>query len=97
MSIPSEIAWLIPFVLPFVVGLLAGAIIRRAARLLLLVVALMIVLSAAGYVSFGMQDIYDKAMNVLPKLIDTGEGVKDAIRYTSTAFLLGLALGLWQG
>ena len=97
MTIPSEIAWIVPFILPFVIGLLAGAIIRRMARLILLVVALVIVLSAAGYVSIGMQDIYDRAMEVLPRLINTGQGVKDAIPYTSTAFLLGLALGLWQG
>ncbi len=97
MNLPPQIAWIVPFVLPFVIGIILGAIIRRAARLILLVVALIIVLSAAGYVSVSMKEIYNRALEILPRLIDTGEGFKDALPYTSTAFLLGLALGLWKG
>jgi uncharacterized membrane protein (Fun14 family) len=94
MSIPPEIAWLIPVVLPFVIGLLVGAVIKRALKLLILVVVLVIVLVATGILSLTFSGLFAEAMKFLPKLYDLGHGWLNVLPYSSIAFLIGLALGL---
>jgi len=97
MSIPPEVAWIVPVVVPFIIGLLVGAVIKRALKLIVVIAALVIVLVATSAVSLTFRDIYDKAMEFLPRLIDLGGGLKDVLPYSSVAFLIGLALGLWRG
>ncbi len=97
MSVPPEYAWIVPIIIPLVIGLLIGAIVRRTLKLVMTVSALVIVLVATGYVTLTMQDIYDQAMEILPRLFDSGEGLLDAIPYASTALLIGLGIGLWKG
>ncbi len=97
MSIPSEFAWIIPVVVPFIIGLLVGAVIKKALKLVVVIVALVIVLVAVGTLSLTFQDLYDKAMQFLPKLYETGMGWANVLPYSSAAFLVGLALGLWKG
>lgn len=97
MSVPPEVAWLVPVVIPFIIGLLVGFIIKRTIKLVFLVIALVIVLVAVGYVSVSFQDVFGKAMSFLPKIIELGGGLQNALPYISTAFLIGLALGLWKG
>ena len=89
MSIPPEIAWIIPIVLPFIIGLLVGAIIKKALKILILVVALIIVLVATGILSVTFSDIF----SALPKLYDVGIGWLNVLPYSSVAFIIGLALG----
>ena len=93
MSVPAEIAWLIPLVLPFIVGLLVGAIIKKGLKLLVLIVALVVVLIATGILSVSLSGLYAEAMTVLPKLYDLGHGWLNALPYASVTFLVGLALG----
>ena len=93
MSIPPEVAWLIPVVLPFIIGLLVGAVIKRALKLLILVVALIIVLVATGILSLTFSGLFAEAMKFLPKLYDLGHGWLNVLPYSSIAFLIGLALG----
>ena len=93
MTIPAEIAWLIPLVLPFIIGLLVGAIIKKGLKLLVLVVALVIVLIAAGLLSITFSGLYSEAMTILPKLYDLGHGWLNALPYSTVTFLVGLALG----
>jgi uncharacterized membrane protein (Fun14 family) len=93
MSIPPEIAWLIPVVLPFIIGLLVGAIVKRGFKLLIAVVALIIVLVATGILSLTFTDLFNEAMNFLPKLYDVGHGWLNVLPYSSVTFLIGLALG----
>jgi uncharacterized membrane protein (Fun14 family) len=95
--IPPEIAWLVPVVIPFIIGLISGFIIKRTVKLIFLIVALIIALFALGYVSLTFQDVYAKAMEFLPKIIELGGGIQNVLPYSSTAFLIGLALGLWKG
>jgi uncharacterized membrane protein (Fun14 family) len=95
MSIPPEIAWIIPVVLPFIIGLLAGAVIKRVLKLLVLVVALVIVLVATGILSVTFSGLFAEAMKFLPKLYDVGHGWLNVLPYSSVAFLVGLALGFW--
>ena len=93
MSIPPEIAWLIPIVLPFIIGLLVGAIIKKGLKLLVVVVALIIVLVATGIVSLTFAGLYAAAMQFLPKLYDLGHGWLNVLPYSSVTFLVGLVLG----
>jgi uncharacterized membrane protein (Fun14 family) len=93
MSIPPEIAWLIPVALPFIIGLLVGAIVKKGFKLLIAVVALIIVLVVTGVLSLTFTGLFDEAMKFLPKLYDVGHGWLNALPYSSVAFLIGLALG----
>lgn len=97
MAIPAEFAWLVPTVLPFIIGLLVGAIIKRTFQLLIAVVALIIVLVAIGVISLTVQDVYSRSLEILPNLINTGRSLVDILPYSSVAFLIGLGLGLWKG
>ena len=95
MSIPPEVAWIVPVVLPFIIGLLVGAVIKKALKLLVLVVALVIVLIATGILSVTFSGLFAEAMKILPKLYNLGHGWLNVLPYSSVAFLIGLALGLW--
>ncbi len=102
MSVPAEYAWLtvlilVPIIIPFMIGLLLGVIAKRTVKLVMAVSALVIILVATGYVSLTVQDIYDKSMDALPGLFDSGQGLLDVIPYVSAALLIGLGIGLWKG
>jgi hypothetical protein len=55
MSIPPEIAWTILVILPFIIGLLVGAVIKKTPKLLVLVVAIIpaLVVKSILSVTFG--------------------------------------------
>ena len=97
MSIPSDLAWLIPVVLPFIIGLLVGALIKAALKLVILIAALVIVLVATGILSVTFTDLYDRAMEHLPNFINSERGWINALPYSSVAFIVGLVLGLVFG
>ena len=71
MSLSNEIALLIPLLLPFVIGLLVGVVVKHGLKLLVAIAALVIVLIATGYLNLTYQDAVNKALQLLPKLINT--------------------------
>lgn len=93
----SELAWVFSLIAPFIIGLLIGLIVKRTFKLVILAIALIIVLVATGYISLTFTEIYDKAMAFLPRIVNTGMALGDVLPYSSAAFLIGLALGLWKG
>ena len=95
MSIPPEVAWIVPILIPFIIGVLVGAVIKRALKLLVLVVALVIVLVATGILSVTFSGLFNEAMKILPMLYNLGHGWLNVLPYSSVAFLIGLALGLY--
>jgi uncharacterized membrane protein (Fun14 family) len=97
MPIPSEVAWLVPIIIPLIIGLLVGVLIKNALKLVLILAALVAVLVVTGVLSIGISDLYDKAMQFLPKLYDAGRGWLNVLPYSSVAFVVGLAIGLWKG
>ena len=97
MSIPPEIAWLVPIIVPLIIGLLVGVLIKHLVKWLLIFVVLVVVLVVTGALSIGFSDLYDQAMEFLPKLYDAGRGWINVLPYSSVAFLIGLVLGLWKG
>ncbi|MFW5912425.1 MAG: hypothetical protein ACOCTL_03055 [Candidatus Hadarchaeota archaeon] len=82
---------------PFLIGLLVGAIVKKALNLLLLGAALIIILIAVGALSLSYEELYDKALDTLPELWSEGQGWIGILPYSSVGFLIGLALGLWKG
>ena len=97
MSAPTELAWIVPVVFPFLIGLLVGVIVKESVKLIFPITALIILLVAAGYLSLAFVDIFDKAMEYLPSIIRAGRGSIDVLPYSTTAFIVGLVLGLWRG
>jgi uncharacterized membrane protein (Fun14 family) len=93
MSIPPEIAWIIPFVLPFILGLIVGAVIKKTLKLVVLMVALIVVLVVMGIVSITFSGLFAEIMTFLPKWYDLGHGWLNILPYTSIAFLVGIVLG----
>lgn len=97
VTVPPEIAWIVPIVVPFIIGLLIGFVVKRTIKLILAVILLVIVLIITGYVSFTFQDLFDKAMQFLPVIINLGSGLGNILPYSSLMFIIGLLLGLWKG
>jgi uncharacterized membrane protein (Fun14 family) len=85
---------MIPVILPFIIGLLVGAIIKRGFKLLIVVIALIVVLIATGVLSLTFSDLYTEAMKFLPKLYDVGVGLLNVLPYSTITFAIGLVLGL---
>ena len=97
MTVPPEFAWIIPVVIPFIIGLLVGFILKRTFKLVFLIVALVIVLFATGIVSITFQNVFERAMQFLPVIIELGGGLRNVLPYSSATFLLGAAFGIWKG
>lgn len=97
MSVPSEVAWLIPLLVPFIIGLLVGVIVKRTVKLLFAIAALIIILIATGVIGMSSKNIYDSVMKYLPEVIEKGQSWLNILPYSAPAFLVGLALGLWKG
>ncbi|MCL4435205.1 MAG: hypothetical protein M1503_07570 [Thaumarchaeota archaeon] len=97
MVIPAEVAWLIPTVLPLVIGLLVGMIVKRTFKLLIVIAVLIVLLVSIGAISLTFEDVYSRALEILPRLIQTGRSELDVLPYSSLGFLIGLGLGLWKG
>ena len=95
--IAPEIAWIVPVIIPFLMGLLVGVIVKNTFKLLFTIGALLILLVLTGYISLTYHDVFDQAMKFLPKIIQTGSGFLEVLPYSATTFIIGLALGLWKG
>ena len=97
MGIPPEIAWIVPIIVPLIIGLLVGFIVKRTLELMTTVVALVFLLVFFGVISISYQNVFDQALNFLPRIIETGSGFMDILPYSSLTFIIGLVLGLWKG
>ena len=95
--ISPEIAWIVPVIIPFLIGLLVGVIVKNSFKLLFTIGALLILLVLTGFISLTYQDVFDQAMKFLPKIIQTGSGFIEILPYSTSTFIIGLAVGLWKG
>ncbi|MCP8303905.1 MAG: hypothetical protein H3Z50_00295 [archaeon] len=92
-----EWAWIVPIIVPFIIGLLIGVIIKHTIKLALVIIALILILGAVGYITLpSLQEIMQKAVETLPMIWEAG-GLLNLLPYSSVMFLIGLALGLWKG
>ncbi|MEM3712958.1 MAG: hypothetical protein QXR97_05435 [Thermoproteota archaeon] len=97
VTVPPELAWIVPVVVPFIIGLLIGFIVKRTIKLIFAIILLVIILVITGYISITFQDLYDKAMEFLPTVINLGSSLGNILPYSSLMFIIGLLLGLWKG
>ena len=80
----------------FVIGLLVGVVAKRTLKLALAIIALVILLGVAGYVSPpSQQTIY----NVFSQggVVSRVSQVATILPLSSAVFLVGLAIGIWKG
>jgi len=88
-------------IITFIIGLLAGVVVKRVLKLAIAIVALVILLAVAGYVNLNpdqvsKETIY-RAFSKVPPITSTASQVATLLPITSAAFLIGVALGLWKG
>jgi len=89
---------LVAFVGPFVVGLLVGVLAKRVLSVALILIALFMVLAAIGYMSpEQVTGLLQQLGYAAKDALDNAMKIKDAVPYSSVAFLIGLAIGLWKG
>jgi hypothetical protein len=80
----------------FIIGLLVGIVAKRAFKLAIAIIALVILLGIAGYISPpSQQTIY----NVFSQggIVNRIEQVTTILPLSSAVFLIGLAIGIWKG
>ena len=98
MTLPPEVAWIVPIVVPFIIGLLIGIIIKKALKLALAVLALIIALAVFGYIEVpSIREIIEAAMKILPQIQEHLGPLVNVIPYSSFTFVIGLIIGLWKG
>jgi len=96
--VPSEYAWIIPIVVPFIIGLMAGAIAKRVLKLAIAIIALILILGAIGYIQLpSLQSIMKQSSEYLPKLQSHAGPLTNILPYSSVTFITGFVLGLWKG
>ncbi|KXA88522.1 hypothetical protein AKJ37_07225 [candidate division MSBL1 archaeon SCGC-AAA259I09] len=88
---------LLVLIAPFLIGLLVGAIVKKAFSLIILGAVLVIVLIATGAIGLTYGELFNEALDFLPKLWSGAQGWLGILPYSSIGFLIGLALGLWKG
>ena len=89
---------LIALVGPFVVGLLVGVLAKRILSAALVLIALFIALAALGYMSpEQISTILQQLGYAAKDAVAYATTIKDVVPYSSAAFLIGLAIGLWKG
>jgi uncharacterized membrane protein (Fun14 family) len=82
----------------FVVGLLVGVLMKRVVSVAVVLVALFIALVALGYMSpQQVAQILQQIGYSAKDAVTTAMNLRNAIPYSSLAFLIGLAIGLWKG
>jgi len=95
--IPTEYAWVVPIIIPLLVGAISGVIVKRALKLIIVVVVLIIILAALGYTQFpSIESLMSQALTYLPLMQENAGPLINILPYSSTSFLIGLALGIWR-
>ncbi len=85
----------------FTIGLLLGVVVKRVFKLAIAIISLVVLLVLTGYVNLNpdqvsKETIY-RAYSLAPTIASTTSQVATLLPLTSTAFLAGIAIGLWKG
>ncbi|MGD0330102.1 MAG: hypothetical protein ABSB40_06595 [Nitrososphaeria archaeon] len=99
MTIPSDLAWILPIIIPLILGLIVGIIIKVAFKLILAIILLLVVLFVIGYTLAlpSLRDIANSALKFLPQIWSGASPFINLLPYASIFFIIGLILGLWKG
>jgi uncharacterized membrane protein (Fun14 family) len=85
------------FVLLFLAGLMIGVVAKRAVKLAVALVGLVVILTAAGYVATPNPQTIFNVFSQSGGAISQAEQFAMILPVSSAAFLIGLAIGLWKG
>jgi FUN14 family len=85
----------------FVIGILLGVIIKRAIKLALAIVSLVVLLAVTGYLNLAWSTpsantiyyVFNGAQPVATQAV----GLASLLPISSATFLIGAAIGLWKG
>lgn len=85
----------------FSIGLLLGVVVKRVFKLAMAIISLVVLLVLTGYININpdrvsKETIY-RAYSLAPSIASTTSQVATLLPLTSTAFLAGIAIGLWKG
>ena len=80
----------------FLIGLLVGVVAKRAVKLAIAIVALVILLGVAGYINAPSQQTIYNVFSQTGALSRVSQ-VALVLPVSSGAFLVGLAIGIWKG
>jgi uncharacterized membrane protein (Fun14 family) len=88
--------------LVFLIGLFVGIIVKKALKLGLAILSLIILLSATGYITLNPQHVFQGVIQYAfspgsTAAASQAAGLVSILPYASAAFLAGLAVGIWKG
>ncbi|MFN7106189.1 MAG: hypothetical protein ACK4M3_06380 [Pyrobaculum sp.] len=93
-----EISQILALVGPFLIGLLAGTLIKKVLSAGLILAGLAVALLAFGYLSSQqVAQILQQLGHSAAEALRHATSLKEIIPYSSITFLIGLAIGLWKG
>ena len=83
------------------IGFLVGVVLKKTVKLGLAILSLVGILVATGYINLNLSDttkttIY-RAFSQAPAVASQASSYAYILPITSTAFLVGLAIGIWKG
>jgi uncharacterized membrane protein (Fun14 family) len=83
------------------IGFLVGIVLKKTVKLGLAILSLVGLLVATGYINLQLSDsskttIYNVVSRV-PTVASQASAATNILPIASTAFLVGLALGIWKG
>jgi hypothetical protein len=85
----------------FIIGLLVGVILKRAFIVVLAIIALVVLLIIAGFLTFGLSltslIAFYGFFNLAKPAAVQGVDLVRLLPWTSLAFLIGVGIGLWKG
>ncbi|MFP3189969.1 MAG: hypothetical protein RXR31_01345 [Thermoproteota archaeon] len=86
----------IALVLPFIIGLLIGYILKQAFKILAALVVLVLILLFVGYIKPGtISYILNKAFNYGSQAFTAAQAISSMIPFSSILFIIGVAIGFF--
>ncbi|MBS3815035.1 MAG: hypothetical protein KGY45_00550 [Hadesarchaea archaeon] len=88
---------IVPLVILFIIGFLAGFIVKKLLTVMIAGIVLAIILITTGYLSMSISGFKDMIINNLPSLVSEAQSNVNVLPYTAIPFLFGAFLGFWKG
>lgn len=86
----------IALVVPFVIGLLIGYILKQAVKILAALIVLILILFAIGYIKPGtISYVLNKVFSYGSQAYSAAQSISSIIPYSSILFIIGVAIGFF--
>ena len=92
----------VPALVVLAIGFLVGVVLKKTVKLGLAIISLVGLLVATGYINLKLDDntkitIYRVFSSQATSVASQASSLVYVLPVTSTAFLVGLAIGIWKG